>query len=79
MEEYYSSSEDQPEGVPQQKRWFCKTCNRVYAQYINRYLISLHVVDNTGDIWLRAFDDAATPLLGISAQELSQIRDVVRR
>jgi hypothetical protein len=88
VEEYHSAEsvyeeagqQQQQQGQGQeQKRWFCKSCNRVYGHYVNRFLVSLRVVDHTGDAWLRAFDDAAAPLIGTSAHELSQIKDFVRR
>ncbi len=82
MEEYHGGDEGydgEEEGQQHQKRWYCKTCNRVYAgRYVNRYMASLRIVDHTGDLWLRAFDEAAAPLLGTSAQELSQLKDFVR-
>jgi hypothetical protein len=85
VEEYHGGDEGydgEEEGQQQhhhQKRWYCKTCNRVYAgRYVNRYMASLRIVDHTGDLWLRAFDEAAAPLLGTSAQELSQLKDFVR-
>lgn len=82
VEEYHGGDEGydgEEEGQQQQhhqKRWYCKTCNRVYAgRFVNRYMASLRIVDHTGDLWLRAFDEAAAPLLGTSAQELSQLKD----
>jgi len=72
VEEYHGVDGQAGREKPQQ--WLCHACNRVSDRFVNRYMASIHVMDHTGDCWLRAFDEAATPLLGISAQELSHIK-----
>ena len=56
-------------------QWRCENCNKDWDKPRYRYVLSLHVFDHTGSIWLSAFDSAGETLLGKSADELHELRE----
>jgi len=54
--------------------WRCEKCNRVYPEPSYRYILSLDVLDHTGNQWLTCFNEVAEKLIGHSAQELQEIK-----
>lgn len=42
---------------------------------INRYILSMNVMDHTSSFWATAFNDTAEQVLGISANDLFRLRD----
>ncbi|KAH3688181.1 hypothetical protein WICPIJ_000823 [Wickerhamomyces pijperi] len=55
--------------------WRCEKCDINHAQPKYRYILSLSVVDETGNLWLTLFDEQAQTLLGISANELMELKE----
>ncbi|TBU09826.1 replication factor A protein 1 [Hamiltosporidium magnivora] len=53
----------------------CEKCNKIYDDCNVRYMISVHVGDFTGQLWLTLFDEAATRIFGISAKDLKNLGD----
>lgn len=41
---------------------------------MDRYIVSINIMDHTSSIWTTAFNDTAEAMLGISANELIKIR-----
>ena len=60
--------EDHATGVT---KYSCERCNSAEVVPTWRYILSLCVKDNQDQQWLTAFDEAATQILGISANELT--------
>jgi replication factor A1 len=57
------------------KMWRCEKCDKSFAVPSPRYILSVHAVDTTGDLWLTAFNDVAQQLLGHTAQAVSEFKD----
>jgi len=57
------------------REWRCEKCRKNYPSPSPRYILSVHAVDATGDIWLTAFNEVAQLLLGASAQSVSEFKD----
>ena len=53
----------------------CERCNYTYDKCNYRYMISVHVGDFTGQIWVTLFDEVGRNLLGMSAQQLKEMGD----
>lgn len=51
--------------------WSCEKCNQTYDQVEFRYVLQCQIVDNTGNQWCTAFNDQATGMLGITANDLA--------
>ena len=51
-------------------KYICERCNAEVVPTF-RYILSLCVKDNQDQQWLTAFDEAATQILGISANDLT--------
>jgi len=54
--------------------WHCEKCNKSYSNPDYRYILSLDVLDHTGNQWLTCFNEVAEKLIGHKAQELQDIR-----
>ena len=52
-------------------KYSCERCNSAEVVPTWRYILSLCVKDNQDQQWLTAFDEAATQILGVSANELT--------
>ncbi len=55
--------------------WRCEKCDRSYPEPDHRYILSLMVSDYSGQTWLQAFNDVGAQILGISANELMQLKE----
>ncbi|KAH3672994.1 hypothetical protein WICMUC_003947 [Wickerhamomyces mucosus] len=55
--------------------WRCEKCDITHANPSFRYILTVSVLDETGQLWLTLFDDQAKQLLGISADDLVKLRD----
>ncbi|KAG9056580.1 Replication factor A protein 1 [Serendipita sp. 407] len=55
--------------------FMCEKCNLTWDKPEYRYLLGLQVADHTSQIWLQAFNDVGIMILGMSADELSDIKD----
>lgn len=56
-------------------RYWCEATQKHYDNFNRRYVVSMKALDSTGDGWLSVFDQQATEILGITADELAQLRD----
>lgn len=52
----------------------CDKCSTTNAQFHMRYNLSLQLCDGTDTIYVTLFDEHASALLGISAQDLDNLR-----
>ncbi|KAI9787566.1 MAG: Replication factor A protein 1 [Geoglossum umbratile] len=56
-------------------QWRCERCNKSHPKPEYRYIMSASVSDHTGQIWLSCFDDAGRLIMGISADELAELKE----
>lgn len=54
--------------------WVCDKCNKAMDKPMYRYILSLNVGDATGSVWLTAFNEAAELIMGMSADDLTEIQ-----
>ncbi|KAH3666257.1 hypothetical protein OGAPHI_004446 [Ogataea philodendri] len=55
--------------------WRCEKCNINHAEPNYRYILTVSVVDETGQMWLTLFDEQANQLLGLSALEFLKLKN----
>ncbi|OCK79190.1 replication factor-a protein [Lepidopterella palustris CBS 459.81] len=55
--------------------WRCEKCDKSFPRPHYRYIMSVNVSDYTGQIWLSCFDEAARTIMGMSADQLVEIKD----
>ncbi|CAL7949670.1 unnamed protein product [Xylocopa violacea] len=53
----------------------CEKCDREYPNYKYRLLASLSLADWTDNQWISAFSEEAEKILGITAQELGELKE----
>ncbi|KMQ93699.1 replication protein a 70 kda dna-binding subunit [Lasius niger] len=53
----------------------CEKCNRDYPNFAYRLLASMNIADATGSRWITAFNEDAEKILGMSAQELGELKE----
>lgn len=53
----------------------CERCNMTYEDCNYRYMVTMHLGDFTGQIWVSLFDEAATGFFGISAREMKEMSE----
>lgn len=56
-------------------QWRCEKCDVSWDKPNWRYILSLNVSDHTGQIWLSAFDEASTLIMGVSANDFMAMKD----
>jgi replication factor A1 len=56
-------------------QWNCVSCDKNWDRPQYRYVLSMHVFDHTGSIWLSAFDEAGRLMLDKSADDLHDLRE----
>ena len=56
-------------------QWRCERCDKTHAKPLHRYIMSLNVSDHTGQIWLSCFDDVGRRIMGMSADQLVELRE----
>ncbi|EEH16301.1 hypothetical protein PABG_06388 [Paracoccidioides brasiliensis Pb03] len=56
-------------------RWRCERCDQSFPRPEYRYILSVNVCDHTGALWLSCFDEVGKALLGISANEIMELKD----
>ena len=56
-------------------QWRCEKCNIVHPKPQYRYIISVNVSDHTGQLWLSCFDDTGRAIMGMSADQLMELRE----
>lgn len=55
--------------------WRCEKCDIVHARPQYRYIMSVNVTDHTGQLWLSCFDDVGRVIMGMTADELMEIKE----
>ncbi|KAI9772109.1 MAG: Replication factor A protein 1 [Geoglossum simile] len=56
-------------------KWRCENCNKTHPKPVYRYIMSASVSDHTGQIWLSCFDETGRLIMGMSADELSEMKE----
>lgn len=54
-------------------KYRCEKCNDVYDKCDQRYMVSIHVSDFSGQLWASLFNDVGLGLFGMSARDLKEI------
>jgi len=57
------------------RQWRCEHCAASFPNASPRYILSVHAIDATGDMWMTAFNEVAQLLLGHSAQTVSEFKE----
>ncbi|KAI0851242.1 replication factor-a protein [Daldinia vernicosa] len=55
--------------------WRCEKCDVSHPRPQYRYIMSVNVNDHTGQLWLSCFDDVGRVIMGMSADELMEIKE----
>ncbi|TAQ90680.1 hypothetical protein B7494_g1013 [Chlorociboria aeruginascens] len=55
--------------------WRCEKCDQSHPKPEHRYIMSLNVNDHTGQLWLSCFDDVGRMVMGMSADQLMEIKE----
>lgn len=55
--------------------WRCEKCEQTLDKPEYRYMLSLRVVDHTGSQWVTCFDETAAQLIGMSANQLMELKE----
>ncbi|TFK76351.1 replication factor-A protein 1 [Pluteus cervinus] len=55
--------------------YWCEKCDKSWPAPEHRYIMSLAVSDHTGQAWFQAFNEVAKAIMGMSANELMQLKD----
>lgn len=55
--------------------WRCEKCDANHSRPQYRYIISLSVNDHTGQLWLNCFDDQGRAVMGMSANDLMDLKE----
>ena len=58
--------------------WRCENCERNHPRPDYRYVMTANVVDHTGQLYLSCFDDVGRLVMGMSADELTQLKEEER-
>lgn len=53
----------------------CERCNKTYDDCNYRYMVSMHIGDFTGQIWVTLFDEAATSFFCLSARDMKTMSE----
>ncbi|KAI9661294.1 MAG: Replication factor A protein 1 [Bathelium mastoideum] len=56
-------------------QWRCERCNETYPKPEYRYIMSVNVVDHSGQLFLNSFDETGRQIMNMSANELQDIVD----
>ena len=54
--------------------WRCENCEKNHPRPQYRYIMTTNVVDHTGQMYLTCFDDVGRMLMGMSADDLTQLK-----
>lgn len=54
--------------------WKCDKCNKLFEKPVQRYVLSVCLNDETGQIWASSFEESGATILGISANDLNDLR-----
>ncbi|KAL7622995.1 Replication factor A protein 1 [Parahypoxylon ruwenzoriense] len=61
--------------IDQADGWRCEKCEVTHARPQYRYILSVNVNDHTGQLWLSCFDDVGRIIMGMSADDLMEIKE----
>jgi len=61
--------------IEEEEGWRCEKCNKTYPHPDYRYILSLDVLDHTGNQWLTCFNETAEKLIGYKAEALQEIKN----
>lgn len=56
-------------------QWRCERCDKTHPKPEHRYIMSINVSDHTGQLWLSCFDDVGRMIMGMSADQLMDLRE----
>jgi replication factor A1 len=56
-------------------QWRCERCDKTHPKPEHRYIMSINVSDHTGQLWLSCFDDVGRMIMGMSADQLMELKD----
>jgi replication factor A1 len=55
--------------------WRCERCNVSHERPEYRYIMQVNVCDHSGQMWLSCFDDVGRIIMGMSADELTELTE----
>lgn len=55
--------------------WRCEKCDKTHPKPDYRYIMSVNVSDHTGQMWLSCFDEVGRIIMGMSANDLMQLKE----
>jgi replication factor A1 len=55
--------------------WRCERCDKTMPKPEYRYIMTLNVSDHTGQIYLSCFDDVGRMIMGMSADQLTELKE----
>ena len=55
--------------------WHCDNCNSTHDKPDYRYILSINVADHTSHQWLSCFDETGKIIIGMSANELMELKE----
>lgn len=56
-------------------QWRCERCDKTHPKPEHRYIMSVNVSDHTGQMWLSCFDDVGRLIMGMSADQLVELKE----
>lgn len=56
-------------------QWRCEKCDKTHPKPEHRYIMSVNVSDHTGQLWLSCFDDTGRLIMGMSADQLVEMKE----
>ncbi|KAK5048237.1 hypothetical protein LTR84_005907 [Exophiala bonariae] len=57
-------------------QWRCERCDKSHPKPEYRYIMSVNVSDHTGQLWVSCFDETGRQIIGKTADELMEIKEV---
>lgn len=57
-------------------QWRCERCDKTHPKPEHRYIMSINVSDHTGQLWLSCFDDVGRMIMGMSADQLMELKEM---
>lgn len=61
--------------TPVEDGWHCEFDGKTYSRMVRRYMLLIKMADSSGEASLNLFNDEAEKLLGMSADELHELRE----
>jgi replication factor A1 len=57
-------------------QWRCERCDKTHEKPEYRYIMSVNISDHTGQLWVSCFDETGRMIIGKTADELMEIKEV---